>query len=870
MPSPPELRHSSSSYFSPVIPSGTSQAGSSSSAQTPVSDLPTNPIRPGLHRSSSESRLRGQLTQPALTETQCQAKRNELGKMLRNGTFNAAEFKTVVQQLPLAELNKQDSTGFTPVSMAVLHRNKDATRILQNNGALLKTSNANGLTAELMLAHDPETKDPEFAAKYEGCSAPEKADHLLKTFYDSMDAGKKQAIKDKTGKPFAEQDATAMMAMSSLKRSGALIDIEVNQSFEMNGHTFERLTALQGKALNGQDKKLKTLLALGADPNVQEPKLMDTALHLVFRARTTTNRAELYECAKALVESGADLNIKNGEGAQPLFQAARTAEGKSIQLLLDHGADIHAVNYKGSSAMHSAAFGGNLSAVKVLIEAGVDLTARNESGKTPLEMVDLDKTNPEERAEIKKLITTAIAEGGSVQSPAAKKADAEAEAAKVFHGKRNEINTLLEASQFEHGKFKELVDEMPVEELGKPGENGFNAASMAILTGNREALLALKQKKVNLDAHNVDGSTPNTLLRTPNAEQTARNEIGKMLRRPNFNEQEFAALLASLKPGDLSKLDNTGMNAASTAVLHGNERAVQMLRDKGVDFDAPNSNHSTANWMISEAKDMEDSGFAKGIREASQNERNMLLKDNAWGSMNMDVIEGRKPLRLTPEYLNEYNKEVPAQRAAQLMMASMICMKAGARLDGDIHPAFNEKRDDLPLGSTWTPLHYSIGNLDSPYARMALAMGADIHSRDPRYGYTPLHLVAMTRPDLDPVKQQALALMLLDQGADVAAPDSDGATAIYFACKNGNRRLVGTLAHHGGDVNAMINDGTTVAHMAAEKGDVALIEMLAQHKVDFSIKTEDGPSPLDIAKKKSPEAAAAIERLLAQHPAQSS
>lgn len=353
----------------------------------------------------------GQLNNLAapLTPRESHAKRNEMGAMVRSGNFDAAKFKELATQLTPAEMEKHDGTGFTPLGMAVLHRNKEATRILQEAGASLHTKNANGSTAALLLSEDPEKLVPTFVSDFGPLNAIQKMVSLQTNLHLSMDEEGKAKCEKDTGETVAQQDASYIMGMSCIKRIGADINTAVPQEHEMFGTTFNNLTVIQGNALNGQDKKLKAMLAVGADPNIQEPAMNRTALHLVFCATTKSNRDELFNCAKALVDSGADLSLKDRGGQQPLFQAARTAEGKSIRLLLDHGADVHATSDTGSTALHSAAYGGNPEAVKELIAAGADLTATNNSGRTALQMLELaNNTDPEQRAQAKQLIIDAM------------------------------------------------------------------------------------------------------------------------------------------------------------------------------------------------------------------------------------------------------------------------------------------------------------------------------------------------------------------------------------------------------------------------------------------------------------------------------
>ena len=69
--------------------------------------------------------------------------------------------------------------------------------------------------------------------------------------------------------------------------------------------------------------------------------------------------------------------------------------------------------------------------------------------------------------------------------------------------------------------------------------------------------------------------------------------------------------------------------------------------------------------------------------------------------------------------------------------------------------------------------------------------------------------------------------LLLDQGADANAQDSEGgSTALMRASDNGHRDIVQLLCERGADVNAKDKEGETALHLAAQTGDKAVVELL--------------------------------------------
>jgi uncharacterized protein len=83
----------------------------------------------------------------------------------------------------------------------------------------------------------------------------------------------------------------------------------------------------------------------------------------------------------------------------------------------------------------------------------------------------------------------------------------------------------------------------------------------------------------------------------------------------------------------------------------------------------------------------------------------------------------------------------------------------------------------------------------------------------------PLH-EASKSGDIDGVKR------LLDQGADVAVPDSAGEPALVLASLAGHADVVAVLLERGADIEARNKGGLTALHAAAYGGNLEVVKLL--------------------------------------------
>jgi len=128
---------------------------------------------------------------------------------------------------------------------------------------------------------------------------------------------------------------------------------------------------------NGDTEIIRGFIAYGADVNYRDAQYHITLLHLA--AHYGHRKA-----VRVLLDSGADINAKNGEGNTPLFAATYQQHSEIAAILIEKGADVNIKNIYGYTPLRNVCRSGNTDIAGLLLSKGADVNARDGKGDTPL------------------------------------------------------------------------------------------------------------------------------------------------------------------------------------------------------------------------------------------------------------------------------------------------------------------------------------------------------------------------------------------------------------------------------------------------------------------------------------------------------
>jgi uncharacterized protein len=405
----------------------------------------------------------------------------------------------------------------------------------------------------------------------------------------------------------------------------------------------------------------------------------------------------------------------------------------------------------------------------------------------------------------------------------------------------------------------------------------------AVMNGDRAALRALLQKKANVNAAQVDGSTAlhwavyhgdveaADLLLAAGANVRAANREGvtPLAMASQYGQVTMAERL--LKAGAVAT--ERGPNGETTvmfAARNGNVDLIRLLVKSGADINVQETLRGTTALMW--AAEQRNGAAVKALLALGADP---AVKSGPAG-LPRNYFAPRLNVRNVEEAQDRRRRAAAAGRSYAEQLE--LDRREGAAATGPQARLTDDNTDDDPAivaglvgsgGGGLTALVFAAREGDVESARALLDAGANINQTT-EYGWTPL-LTAINN------RNYALATVLIERGADVNLANKGGWTPLYLATDNRNieggdypvpkpdldhLEIIRRLLEKGANPNARIRentltrtiftmqwffeDGATAFVRAAQSSDTELMKLLLQHGADPKIATANGDMALTV------------------------
>ncbi|MYI67020.1 MAG: hypothetical protein F4107_13950, partial [Gemmatimonadetes bacterium] len=598
---------------------------------------------------------------------------------------------------------------------------------------------------------------------------------------------------------------------------------------------------------------VQTLVAAGADPNERD-EYGSSPLHRAARLGTP-------EIIGRLVAAGAEVNGQSDAGTSPLHSAVirgtdflaadagRQADTPPWRLaaaaLIEAGADPNLRDAEGDTPLHLAGEVFDTALVSLLTDAGADVNARNDRGETPL-----------------------VAARSHANEPVARKLLDLGADASVLEGTAGLDGPLCDLSDYSFLLRSPAESLRDCLEAGFPldGTDGFGQTPLVRLSGygawsfdDSDKVELLLAAGADANARAISGRTSLHII----AEADTRHWDGKRKWTGNPGRSAAAALLDA--GADVNARDTLGETPLHKAVRQEDDSAtfmVTLLLEAGADVSARSGDGRTPLHLAASLGRLPamaallEAGAGVDARTTDGRTPLHLARQGGWPSATAALLEAGAdpaPRDLEGRLYDPASCErwgTPVFFAFATVDVVTGCLDAGADPhtirpqpappvparafiiemppDAPLHAAAEYSRDpavitalvqagaDVNARGAWdnTPLHDAAEHGTPRVVRALLAAGAEVDARPRGFdsysgvANTPLHHAARN-PDPE------VTAALLEAGADVNAQGARGVTPLHYAAWNRDPAVAELLLAAGAEVNAGGSDGITPLHNAA-------------------------------------------------------
>ena len=504
---------------------------------------------------------------------------------------------------------------------------------------------------------------------------------------------------------------------------------------------------------------------------------------------------------KMLIQNGADIQASDSNGSTVLHLASSNSNQEVVEFLLKlNEISVNATdNFNQTPLMHACHDGGRLDNIKMLIQNGAVIPASDSNGSTVLHFAS-SNSNQEVVEFLLKLNEISVnATDNSNQTPLMY--------ACYDGGRLDNIKMLIQNGA----------------DIQMSSSNGSTVLHFASQMSNQEVVeFLLKLNEISVNARDNSNQTPlmsachdggrldNIKMLVQNGAdiQTSSSNGSTVLHfASHLSNQEVVEFLLKLNEISVNATDNSNQTPLMHACYDGGRlNNIKMLIQNGADIQASSSNGSTV------------------LHFASSNS-------------NQEVVEFLLKLNGISANVTTNNNETPL----------MYACCDGGRLDNIKFLIQNGADIQTRSSNGSTILHFASRNSNQEVVEFLLKLNEiSVNARDNR-NRTPLMYACYDGVCLDNIK------MLIQNGADIQASDSNGSTVLHFASSNSNQEVVEFLLKLNEiSVNATNNFyKTPVMYACYDGGRLDNIKMFLKFGADIQASSSNGSTVLHFASRYS-------------------
>lgn len=167
----------------------------------------------------------------------------------------------------------------------------------------------------------------------------------------------------------------SLINASIYNKSTILIYILENLNVRPDSHLGDGVTALH---MANSIETMELLLNFGANINFKDNNGSTPLIYSI--------QSEDFECAKYLIEKGADVSIKNKDSRSAIIVASYKGikTNNILKLFIENSLDLNMVDSEGRTALWNSTDLKNYEGMKLLLDAGADVNISDNSNETPI------------------------------------------------------------------------------------------------------------------------------------------------------------------------------------------------------------------------------------------------------------------------------------------------------------------------------------------------------------------------------------------------------------------------------------------------------------------------------------------------------